>query len=91
MKFAFITTMLVSMPLFAVAVEQERKVMDRLRVDIAELKGPPSVEQVIKIQQERADDLLMVINSGRYEGMRLNYLKKVQSLNFLIELIEFAL
>ena len=79
MKFAFIITILVSIPLFADAVEQERKVMDRLRVDIAELKGPPSVEQVIKIQQERADDLLMVINSGRYEGMRLNYLKKVHN------------
>ena len=68
MKFAFITTMLVSMPLFADAVEQERKVMDRLRVDIAELKGPPSVEQVIKIQQERADDdnyVVMVFHKNK--------------------------
>ena len=53
--------------------------MQRLKVDIAELKGPPSVEQVIKKQKESADDLLLVINSGRYEGKRLNYLKEMHN------------
>ena len=81
MNFKLILTILISIPLFSSAanLEREKQVLQRLKVDIAELKGPPSVEQVIKKQKESADDLLMVINSGRYEGMRLNYLKEMHN------------
>ena len=79
MNFKLILTILISIPLFSSAanLEREKQVLQRLKVDIAELKGPPSVEQVIKKQKESADDLLLVINSGRYEGKRLNYLKRM--------------
>jgi len=79
MNFKLILTILISIPLFSTAANQDRdkRVLQRLKVDIAELKGPPSVEQVIKKQKESADDLLLVINSGRYEGKRLNYLKEM--------------
>ena len=81
MKFKLILTILISIPLFSSAanLEREKQVLQRLKVDIAELKGPPSVEQVIKKQKESADDLLLVINSGRYEGKRLNYLKEMHN------------
>jgi hypothetical protein len=85
MNFKLILTILISIPLFSSAsssasnLEREKRVMQRLKVDIAELKGPPSVEQVIKKQKESADDLLLVINSGRYEGKRLNYLKEMHN------------
>jgi len=79
MNFKLILTILLSIPLFSSAanLERDKRVMQRLKVDIAELKGPPSVEQVIKKQKESADDLLLVINSGRYEGKRLDYLKEM--------------
>ena len=81
MNFKLILTILISIPLFSTAanLEREKQVLQRLKVDIAELKGPPSVEQVIKKQKESADDLLLVINSGRYEGKRLNYLKEMHN------------
>ena len=85
MNLKLILTILISIPLFSSAsssasnLEREKRVMQRLKVDIAELKGPPSVEQVIKKQKESADDLLLVINSGRYEGKRLNYLKEMHN------------
>jgi hypothetical protein len=60
-------------------MDRERQVMQRLKLDIAELKGPPNVEQVIKKQKESADNLLLVINSGRYKGKRLDYLKEMHS------------
>lgn len=71
--------MLISLTFFAVADEAERRVMERLRVDIAELKGPPDVKVIIERQEQAAEDLLLVINSGRYEGRKLKYLKKVHS------------
>ena len=79
MNFKLILAILISIPLFSTAANQDRdkQVLQRLKVDIAELKGPPSVEQVIKKQKESADDLLLVINSGRYEGKRLDYLKEM--------------
>ena len=81
MNFKLILTILISIPLFSSAanLDREMRVLQRLKVDIAELKGPPSVEQVIKKQKESADDLLLVINSGRYEGKRLNYLKEMHN------------
>jgi hypothetical protein len=79
MKHTLILTILLSMPLFAVSAEQDKRVMERLRVDIAELKGAPSVEQIVEKQKEAADDLLLVINSGRYEGKRLAYLQQVHN------------
>ena len=81
MNFKLILTILISIQLFSseANLEREKQVLQRLKVDIAELKGPPSVEQVIKKQKESADDLLLVINSGRYEGKRLNYLKEMHN------------
>jgi hypothetical protein len=81
MNFKLILTILLSIPLFSSAanLERDKRVMQRLKVDIAELKGPPSVEQVLKKQKESADDLLLVINSGRYEGKRLDYLKEMHN------------
>ena len=79
MNFKLILAILISIPLFSTAANQDRdkQVLQRLKVDIAELKGPPSVEQVINKQKESADDLLLVINSGRYEDKRLDYLKEM--------------
>ena len=79
MNFKLILAILISIPLFSTAANQDRdkQVLQRLKLDIAELKGPPSLEQVINKQKESADDLLLVINSGRYEGKRLDYLKEM--------------
>ena len=54
---------------------QDRQIMERIKLDIAELKGPPSVEDVKDKQMEAANDLMLVINSGRYTGKRLKRLK----------------
>ena len=54
---------------------QDRQIMERIKLDIAELKGPPSVEDVKAKQMEAANDLLLVINSGRYKGKKLKRLK----------------
>tara|TARA_Y100000766_G_C18788494_1_gene546964 strand:- start:408 stop:857 length:450 start_codon:yes stop_codon:yes gene_type:complete len=54
---------------------QDRQIMERIKLDIAELKGPPSVEDVKDKQMEAANDLLLVINSGRYKGKKLKRLK----------------
>ena len=54
---------------------QDRQIMERIKLDIAELKGPPSVEDVKAKQMEAANDLLLVINSGRYKGKRLKRLE----------------
>ena len=53
---------------------QDRQIMERIKLDIAELKGPPSVEDVKDKQMEAANDLLLVINSGRYKGKKLKRL-----------------
>ena len=53
---------------------QDRQIMERIKLDIAELKGPPSVEDVKAKQMEAANDLLLVINSGRYKGKKLKRL-----------------
>ena len=83
MRYQFIGALVFAVCFFAVEAEtfeskkniQGSQIMDQVRVDIAELKGPPDVEVVISKQQEAADDLLLVINSGRYSGNSLNYLK----------------
>jgi hypothetical protein len=54
---------------------QDRQIMERIKLDIAELKGPPSVEDVKDKQMEAANDLMLVINSGRYTGKRLKRLE----------------
>ena len=54
---------------------QDRQIMERIKLDIAELKGPPSVEDVKEKQMEAANDLMLVINSGRYTGKRLKRLE----------------
>ena len=54
---------------------QDRQIMERIKLDIAELKGPPSVEDVKAKQMEAANDLLLVINSERYKGKRLKRLE----------------
>ena len=54
---------------------QDRQIMERIKLDIAELKGPPSVEDVKDKQMEAANDLMLVIKSGRYTGKRLKRLK----------------
>ena len=54
---------------------QDRQIMERIKLDIAELKGPPSVEDVKAKQMEAANDLFLVINSGRYKGKRLKRLE----------------
>ena len=53
---------------------QDRQIMERIKLDIAELKGPPDVEDVKAKQMEAANDLLLVINSGRYKGKKLKRL-----------------
>jgi hypothetical protein len=54
---------------------QDKQIMERIKLDIAELKGPPSVEDVKDKQMEAANDLMLVINSGRYTGKRLKRLE----------------
>ena len=56
---------------------QDRQIMERIKLDIAELKGPPSVEDVKDKQMEAANDLLLVINSGRYKGKKLKRLTMI--------------
>jgi len=87
MKFNKLRSLLLCLPFLFVALEaedrkfnkkqllQNQRIMQKLRLDIAELKGPPDVEQVKQKHVQNADDLLLVINSGRYEGERLERLK----------------
>ena len=48
-----------------------------LRIEIMELKGPPSVYEVIQRRQEKLDDLNLLIQSKRVEGKKLDLLEKM--------------
>lgn len=87
MKFSKTYLLLLTLPFLFGALEaedkknykkqsfQDKQIMERLKLDIAEIKGPPSLDDVKQKQAQAADDLLLVINSGRYEGKRLERLK----------------
>ena len=57
---------------------EERAMMARLRMDLAELKGPPTVEEVLEKKAKRLADLDLLIASGNYEGMRLQRLEQLR-------------
>ena len=48
-----------------------------VRIEIMELKGPPSVYEVIQRRQEKLDDLNLLIQSKRVEGKKLDLLEKM--------------
>lgn len=53
--------------------------MARLKLDLAELKGPPSVAEVAEKKAEKLSDLDLLIASGKYEGMRLRRLEMMRN------------
>ena len=53
--------------------------MARLKLDLAELKGPPLVAEVAEKKAEKLSDLDLLIASGKYEGMRLRRLKMMRN------------
>ncbi len=87
MKLNYLLPLLMTLSLFAHAenksegkkmkAQQSRdmQVMKRLKKDIVELKGPPTVADVEAKQKKHAADLMLVIDSGRYSGKRLEYIK----------------
>jgi hypothetical protein len=58
---------------------ENRAMMARLKLDLAELKGPPSVAEVAEKKAERLSNLDLLIASGKYEGMRLRRLKMMRN------------
>ena len=48
----------------------------KLKMDLAELKGPPSLAALKQKQANRIADLDLLIDSGKYEGQALNRLTK---------------
>ena len=53
--------------------------MTRLKLDLAELKGPPSVAEVAAKKAERLSNLDLLIASGKYEGVRLRRLEMMRN------------
>ena len=53
--------------------------MARLKLDLAELKGPPLVAEVAEKKAEKLSDLDLLIASGKYEGMRLRRLEMMRN------------
>ena len=58
---------------------ENRAMMARLILDLAELKGPPSVAEVAAKKAERLSNLDLLIASGKYEGVRLRRLEKMRN------------
>jgi small-conductance mechanosensitive channel len=57
---------------------ENRAMMTRLKLDLAELKGPPSVAEVAAKKAERLSNLDLLIASGKYEGERLRRLEMMR-------------
>lgn len=57
---------------------ENRAMMARLKLDLAELKGPPSVAEVAAKKAERLSNLDLLIASGKYEGERLRRLEMMR-------------
>ena len=58
---------------------ENRAMMARLKLDLAELKGPPSVAEVAEKKAERLSNLDLLIASGKYEGVRLRRLEMMRN------------
>ena len=58
---------------------ENRAMMARLKLDLAELKGPPSVAEVAAKKAERLSNLDLLIASGKYEGVRLRRLEMMRN------------
>ncbi len=58
---------------------ENRAMMTRMRLDLAELKGPPSVAEVAAKKAERLSNLDLLIASGKYEGVRLRRLEMIRN------------
>ena len=50
----------------------------KLKMDLAELKGPPSLAALKQKQANRIADLDLLIDSGKYEGQALNRLTSMR-------------
>ena len=51
----------------------------KLKVDLLELKGPPSVDEMQRRRLDKLSDLDLLINSGKYDGGELERLKNMRS------------
>ncbi|RCL39308.1 MAG: hypothetical protein DBW97_00850 [SAR86 cluster bacterium] len=58
---------------------ENRAMMARLKLDLAELKGPPSVAEFAEKKVERLSNLDLLIASGKYDGMRLRRLEMLRN------------
>ena len=58
---------------------ENRAMMARLKLDLADLKGPPSVAEVTEKKAERLSNLDLLIASGKYEGIRLRRLEMIRN------------
>tara|TARA_B100000900_G_C20311688_1_gene606434 strand:+ start:165 stop:623 length:459 start_codon:yes stop_codon:yes gene_type:complete len=57
---------------------KKRMFMVKLKMDLAELKGPPSLADLEKKQTNRIADLDLLINSGKYESVALERLTNMR-------------
>ena len=58
---------------------KEKMMMVKLKMDLAELKGPPSLNDLEKKRANRIADLDLLINSGKYEGTVLERLTNMRA------------
>ena len=58
---------------------QERMWKVKLKMDLAELKGPPSLADLKSKKENRIADLDLLINSGKYKGDALERLTTMRS------------
>ncbi len=58
---------------------QERMWKVKLKMDLAELKGPPSLADMKSKKENRIADLDLLINSGKYKGAALERLTNMRS------------
>ena len=65
-------------------ITKQRIFKEFVRIEIMDLKGPPSVYEIMQKRQEKLDDLNLLIQSRKVEGKKLNLLEKM-SMNLSLE------
>ena len=58
---------------------QDQMWMAKLKMDLAELKGPPSLTELKAKRESRIADLDLLINSGKYKGNALDRLTSMRN------------
>ena len=59
---------------------EELKWNAKFRLDLLEIKGPPSVEDVMNIRANKIADLDLLINSGKYDPEEIAWLQDKKDL-----------